>query len=308
VTQLAVTLGGLFAALAAMHLALQVSWLLAVAPCVVAAGFLVRTFIVMHDCGHGSFFRSQRANDWVGFVTGVLTLTPYANWSKDHAIHHATSGRLDKRGYGDIDTLTVDEYLALRPLRRLSYRLYRDPVVLLVLGPLWLLVKQRLHTPGAAGRREIVGVHATNAAIVLLAAGASWLFGAAAVAAVYLPTVLLSAAAGIYLFYVQHQYQGTYWESGGRWDYETAAVAGSSFFRLPRALDWITGSIGYHHVHHLSPRIPNYLLRRAHDENAYFHGACQLTLAESLGAFSLKLWDERERRMIGWAELRRRGR
>jgi omega-6 fatty acid desaturase (delta-12 desaturase) len=308
VAQLAVTLAGLFASLAAMHFALRASWLLAVVPCLLASGFLVRTFIVMHDCGHGSFFRSQRANEWVGFATGVLTFTPYVQWAKDHAIHHATSGRLDKRGFGDIGTLTVDEYLALGRLGRLGYRLYRNPAVLLLLGPLWLIATHRVPTRGSAGRREVVSVHATNAAIVLLGAGGAWLVGPAALASVYLPVVYLSAMMGIFMFYVQHQYEHTYWARGGAWDYESAAVSGSSFFALPRALDWMTGSIGFHHVHHLSPRIPNYRLRAAHEENPYFHGAFRLTLGESLRTFSLKLWDERERRMIGWAELRERQR
>ncbi len=241
-----------------MYFVMQASYPLALAVSVVAGGFLVRTFIIMHDCGHGSFFKSRRANEVVGFVTGALTLTPYAQWAKDHAIHHATSGRLDKRGYGDIETLTVTEYLALGPLDRLKYRLYRNPAVLLLLGPLWLVIKQRWHTPGSAGRREIRGVHLTNATILLMLAAASLLVGPRAVAAIYAPTVFVAAAAGIWLFYVQHQYERTYWASGRDWDYETAAIAGSSFYRLPRVLDWMTGSIGFHHVHHLSPRIPNY--------------------------------------------------
>jgi omega-6 fatty acid desaturase (delta-12 desaturase) len=303
VTQLAVTLVALGGAFVAMRFAMRVSYPLALAISVLAAGFLVRTFIIMHDCGHGSFFRSRRANDLVGFVAGALTLTPYAQWAKDHAIHHATSGRLDKRGYGDIDTLTVEEYLALGPLGRLRYRLYRNPAVLLVLGPLWLVVKQRVPTPGSAGRREVLGVHLTNATVLLALAAASLVVGPRAVAAIYAPTVFLAAAAGIWLFYVQHQYERTYWASGKEWDFTTAAVAGSSFYRLPRVLDWMTGSIGFHHVHHLSPRIPNYYLRRAHEENPYFHQAHRLTLRESVHAFSLKLWDEERGRMIGWAEM-----
>lgn len=307
VTQLSVTLLALSGAFVAMHYAMRVSYPLALALSLVAAGFLVRTFIIMHDCGHGSFFRSRRANDLVGFVTGALTLTPYAQWAKDHAIHHATSGHLQKRGYGDVETLTVDEYLALGALGRLKYRLYRNPAVLLVLGPLWLVVKQRVHTRGSAGRREVIGVQLTNATVLLMFAAASLLVGPWAVAAIYAPTVFIAAAAGIFLFYVQHQYQQTYWASGADWDYATAAVAGSSFYRLPRVLDWMTGSIGFHHVHHLSPRIPNYYLRRAHDENPYFHQAHRLTLHESVHAFSLKLWDEERGRMIGWGELGERG-
>jgi len=305
-SQLAVTLLGLGGAFVAMHFVMQASYPLALVVSVVAGGFLVRTFIIMHDCGHGSFFKSRRANELVGFVTGALTLTPYAQWAKDHAIHHATSGRLDKRGYGDIETLTVTEYLALSPLDRLKYRLYRNPVVLLLLGPLWLVLKQRFPTRGSAGRREILGVHLTNATVLLMLAVASLLVGPKAVAAIYAPTVFVAAAAGIWLFYVQHQYERTYWASGQDWDYETAAIAGSSFYRLPRALDWMTGSIGFHHVHHLSPRIPNYYLRRAHEENPYFHRAYRLTLGESVRAFSLKLWDEERGRMVGWDGIAQR--
>jgi omega-6 fatty acid desaturase (delta-12 desaturase) len=302
VTQLAVTLVALCASFVAMHFALRVGYWLTLALSLVAAGFLVRTFIIMHDCGHGSFFRSRRANDLVGFVTGALTLTPYAQWAKDHAIHHATSGRLDKRGYGDIETLTVEEYRALGRLGRIKYGLYRNPVVLLVLGPIWLVAKQRVHTKGSGGPREILGVHLTNATILVALTAASLLVGPLKVAAIYAPTVFFAAAAGIFLFYVQHQYERTYWASGQEWDYATAAVAGSSFYRLPRVLDWMTGSIGFHHVHHLSPRIPNYYLRRAHEENPYFHQAHRLTLRESVHAFSLKLWDERNGRMVGWGD------
>jgi omega-6 fatty acid desaturase (delta-12 desaturase) len=308
VIQLSVTLLALSGAFVAMHFAMRVSYLLALALSFVAAGFLVRTFIIMHDCGHGSFFRSRRANDLVGFVTGTLTLTPYAQWAKDHAIHHATSGRLDKRGYGDIETLTVGEYFALGRLGRLQYRIYRHPAVLLGLGPLWLVLKQRLHTPGSAGRREVLSVHLTNATVLLMLVAASLLVGPRVVAAIYAPTVFIAAAAGIWLFYVQHQYERTYWATGGDWDYSTAALAGSSFYRLPRVLDWMTGSIGFHHVHHLSPRIPNYHLRRAHDENPYFQQAHRLTLGESVRTFSLKLWDEEQGRMVGWGELARRRR
>ena len=209
VTQLSVTLLALSGAFVAMYFSLRLSYLLTLTLSVVAAGFLIRTFIIMHDCGHGSFFRSRRANNLVGFVTGALTLTPYAQWAKDHAIHHATSGHLDKRGYGDIETLTVDEYLALGRLGRLKYRFYRNPAVLLGLGPLWLVIKQRVHTPKSAGRRELLGVHLTNATVLLALTAASLLVGPRAVAAIYAPTVIIAAAAGIWLFYVQHQYERT---------------------------------------------------------------------------------------------------
>ena len=303
--QLATTVGPLLLLFVLMYFAMRASYWLALPLAVVAAGFLIRTFIIMHDCGHGSFFRSRRANDIVGFITGVLTLTPYTQWRRDHAIHHATSGHLEERGFGDVVTLTVREYRALSWWGRLKYRVYRHPVILLGLGPVWLMVRQRLHTPGSAGRREIVGVQATNAAIVALFLLTSLLIGPGRVAAIYLPAMVIAGAAGIWLFYVQHQFEDAYWAAGDEWEYAEAAVQGSSYYRLPRVLNWFTGSIGFHHVHHLSPRIPNYLLRRAHEENSMFHGAPVLTLWQSLKTFSLKLWDEERRRLIGWRDLKR---
>jgi omega-6 fatty acid desaturase (delta-12 desaturase) len=304
--QLGTTLLPLFATFLAMYVAMRVSYWLALPLAVVAAGFLIRTFIIMHDCGHGSFFRSRRANDIVGFLTGVLTLTPYAQWRRDHAIHHATSGQLEERGLGDVTTLTVREYLALGWWGRLRYRFYRHPLVMLGVGPLWLmLVRHRYHTPRSAGRREVLGVQATNAAILALFVGASLLIGPFRVAAIYLPAMLLAGAAGVWLFYVQHQFEDAYWAQEGEWDYAVAAVQGSSFYRLPKLLEWFTGHIGYHHVHHLSPRIPNYLLPRAHRENPVFHQAPTLTLWQSMKTFSLKLWDEERKRLIGWRDLHR---
>jgi omega-6 fatty acid desaturase (delta-12 desaturase) len=288
-----------------MYFSLRVHYLLTLGLTLVAAGFLVRTFIIMHDCGHGAFFRSRRANDIVGFITGVLTLTPYLQWRRDHAIHHATSGDLEERGHGDVSTLTVREYLALGRWRRFTYRVYRNPLVMLGIGPVWLIgIKHRFHTKDTAGRREIVNVHATNLAILALFVATSLLIGPLKVVALYLPAMFLAGATGIWMFYVQHQFEDTYWAVPPQWDYTTAAVAGSSFFRLPRVLDWITGSIGYHHIHHLSPRIPFYNLRRCHDENPAFGVARMLTLRESIRTFRLKLWDEERGRMIGWREMR----
>lgn len=306
VLQLITTLGPLLGLLVVMYLLSRISYWLALPVGVIAAGFLVRTFIIMHDCGHGSFFKSRRANDIVGFFTGVLTLTPYTQWRRDHAIHHATSGHLEERGFGDIATLTVREYLDLNLWGRFKYRLYRNPLVLLGLGPIWLVVRQRMHNPGSARRKEIVGVHLTNAAIVVFFVLTSLLVGPLTVLSIYGPVMFLAGAAGIYLFYVQHQFEDSYWEVNPVWDYAAAAVQGSSFYRLPRALDWITGSIGFHHVHHLSPKIPNYNLRKCHEENTLFHEARVLTMWESVKTFSLKLWDEDQRRMLGWRDLRAR--
>lgn len=277
-------------------------WALLIIP--VAAGFMVRTFILMHDCTHGSLFRSHRANDIVGFVTGVLTATPYAQWRREHAIHHAHAGSLEGRGVGDIKTLTVREYLALGRWPRLRYRLYRNPLVMLGFGPLFMLTWQRWPSQHS-GRRERVGVHLTNLALAGLFLGGSLLLGPLAFFSLYVPTAMLAGAAGIWLFYVQHQYEDTYWAHKGEWDYATAAVSGSSYYRLPRLLDWLTGSIGFHHVHHLSPRIPHYNLRRCHQSNELFECAHVLTLRESVGTLRLKLWDEDRQRLIGWREFRR---
>jgi omega-6 fatty acid desaturase (delta-12 desaturase) len=303
--QLANTLVPLLATFVAMYFAYSLSYWLTLGLAVVAGGFLIRTFIIMHDCGHGAFFKSRRANDIVGFITGVLTLTPYVQWRRDHAIHHATSGHLEERGHGDVSTLTVKEYLALNGWGRFKYRLFRNPLVMLGVGPVWLMgIKHRFHTKETAGKREIIGVHLTNAAILLLFILTSLMIGPVKVIALYLPAMFIAGAAGIWLFYVQHQFEDTYWAKPPVWDYATAAVAGSSFFRLPRVLDWFTGSIGYHHIHHLSPRIPFYNLRKCHDENPAFGVAPKLTLAESWRTFRLKLWDEDQGRLIGWRELR----
>jgi omega-6 fatty acid desaturase (delta-12 desaturase) len=307
VWQLSTTLVPLAATFVAMYLAWSVSYWLTLGLAVVAGGFLIRTFIIMHDCGHGAFFKSRRANDIVGFITGVLTLTPYGQWRRDHAIHHAHSGHLDERGHGDVSTLTVKEYLARNAWGRFKYRMYRNPVVMLGLGPMWLMgIKHRFHTRETAGKREIIGVHLTNAAILLLFILTSLLIGPVKVIGLYLPAMFIAGAAGIWLFYVQHQFEDTYWAKPPEWDYATAAVAGSSFFRLPRVLDWFTGSIGYHHIHHLSPKIPFYHLRQCHNENPAFGVAPKLTLRDSLRTFRLKLWDEERERLIGFRELARR--
>ena len=304
VTQVATTLLLLLAALSLMCYTLESSYWLTIVLALPTAGLLVRTFVIMHDCAHGSFLPWRRANDAVGFVTGVLTLTPFEQWRRDHALHHASSGDLDRRGRGDIRTLTVREYLARTRWGQLRYRLFRHPAVLLGLGPLHLMVAQRLGPRRTATRtRQIASVSATNAAIAIAVAVISFTVGLRAVLLVYLPAYYLSAVAGIWLFYVQHQFEDAYWETHDRWDYATAAIAGSSYFKLPRILNWFTGSIGLHHVHHLGPRIPNYNLQRCHDENPLFHDVPVVTLARSAKVLRLGLWDEERRRLIRFAEV-----
>jgi acyl-lipid omega-6 desaturase (Delta-12 desaturase) len=274
-------------------------------PLAVPAVFLlVRLFIIQHDCGHGSFFASRRANDLLGRALGVLTLTPYAFWRSSHAIHHASSGNLERRGPGDITTLTVREYQALSPIRRLFYRIYRHPVVLFGLGPLYLFViRNRIPTANPFRHRKIwssiVGTNATLAALVtvmlLTVGGRAFLLA-------YLPVILLAASTGIWLFYIQHQFEHTYWASGPAWDFHEAALQGSSFYDLPAVLHWLTGSIGFHHIHHACSKIPNYRLRDCFDQNPEFRRVRRLTLRDSLKCARLALWDEERQFLVSFRE------
>jgi omega-6 fatty acid desaturase (delta-12 desaturase) len=271
---------------------------------VLAAGFLLRTFIVFHDCAHGSFLRSKRTNALLGAALGVLVYTAFAQWRREHAIHHATAGDLDRRGVGDVQTLTVDEYRARPWWGRLGYRLFRNPLVMFGLGPFWVvLVGPRVVSWSAPSRirRSVLG---TDLALVGLVAILIWLVGWQGFLIVQLPALLVSGSVGIWLFYVQHQFEDTYWQSGETWSYDDAALKGSSHLRLPRVLQFLTGNIGLHHVHHLSARIPNYNLQAAHDENAALHGVPTLSLLDGLRSTRLKLWDERQGKLVGFRALR----
>jgi omega-6 fatty acid desaturase (delta-12 desaturase) len=292
---------------AVMLMAMRVSYLLVLAIAIPAAGFLVRTFIIFHDCSHGSFLPSKRANAWLGTVLGLLVYSPFLRWRHDHAIHHATSGDLDRRGGGDVRTLTVTEYRALSPKARLGYRLFRNPMIMFGLGPIAaLLVGPRLVARDARPRmrRSVIG---TNIALALLIAVACWLIGWSDFLLVQAPTVMLAGSAGIWLFYVQHQFEDAYWEDTGNWSYAAAALRGSSYLKLPRVLQFFSGNIGLHHVHHLNARIPNYNLQRAHDENAIFREVPTLTLADGVRTVRLKLWDEDRRRLVTFAQARSSG-
>jgi acyl-lipid omega-6 desaturase (Delta-12 desaturase) len=303
VVQLCTTLLPLAALFWAMHRSLSYSYWLTLALAVPTAGFLIRTFIIMHDCGHGSFVPSRRANDIIGFITGTLVLTPYAAWRRDHAIHHASAGDLDRRGHGDVMTLTVEEYRARDRWGRLKYRMYRSPLVLFGFGPLYLVVIRRLRViVGRSDPKATASVRATDAALLSAVVLLSFVVGIEAVLLVYLPTFVVAGAVGNWLFYVQHQFEDTYWQPHTGWDYTTAALRGSSYYRLPRVLEWMTGSIGLHHVHHVDPKIPNYNLRRCHDENPAFHDVTVLTLRESFRTASLKLWDAERGRLVGFRE------
>jgi acyl-lipid omega-6 desaturase (Delta-12 desaturase) len=274
----------------------------------IGAGLLVRTFIIMHDCAHGSFFPSRRANEIVGWITGVLTLTPFSQWRHHHSLHHASSGDLDRRGHGDVDTLTVREYASRSRKERLKYRLLRNPFILFGLGPLHFMITNRIPPKGEPlSNREAISVWSANLGIlVIVAAMWAWI-GWQSLFLVYFPAMYIAAATGIWLFYVQHQFEGTYWKDHGEWDYATAAIRGSSYFKLPAILQWFTGSIGLHHVHHLGPRIPNYRLKRCHDENPMFHDVTVLTLGNSLRTLRLSLWDEEREQLVSFREAKRSG-
>jgi acyl-lipid omega-6 desaturase (Delta-12 desaturase) len=273
-----------------------------------AAGFLVRLFMIQHDCGHGAFFRYRIANDWVGRIIGVLTLTPYDFWRQTHAVHHATSGNLERRGMGDIGTLTVSEYLALPRWRRFGYRLYRHPLVMLGLGPAYLFFLQQRVPVGLMRRgwRPWLSTMATNLAIVAAAGATIWAVGIGSFLLVHLPITLIGASFGVWLFYVQHQFEDTFWAAGDAWNVQEAALRGSSYYDLPVVLRWFTANIGVHHVHHLCSRIPFYRLPLALRHHPELALVGRLTLRQSLACVRLVLWDEAARQLITFRELRRR--
>ena len=287
-----------------MYRSLAVSWWLTVPLAALAGAFRVRIFIIFHDCGHGSFFRSRRANDIVGFISGVLTFTPYYHWRWEHSVHHASAGHLDKRGTGDVWTMTVQEYLESSRWKRFAYRLARNPFVLFVLAPLFLfLVMQRFPAP-KANPRERHSVWWMNLAILGLVVGLSWIFGIMAYLLIQLTVTMVAGAAGVWMFYVQHQFEDVYWERGDDWDYTAAALEGSSFYKLPRVLQWFSGNIGFHHIHHLSPRIPNYNLQKCHEADPIFQQVKPITLFSSFKSLTFRLWDEKRKKLVGYRRMR----
>jgi omega-6 fatty acid desaturase (delta-12 desaturase) len=288
----------------AMYLLLDVSYVLVLTVAFPAAGFLLRTYILFHDCTHGSFLPTKRANLWVGRVLALLVYAPFSAWRHNHAIHHATSGDLDRRGVGDVPTWTVAEYNNAAPAKRIGYWLFRHPVVMFVLGPIWaMLIGPRLVTRSQRPRIR-ASVLWTNAALVLMVGGFCATIGWRDYLLVWAPPALLAAAAGVFLFYVQHQFEDAYWEGADSWSYSDAALRGSSYLKLPKVLQFFTGNIGLHHVHHLSTRIPNYKLERAHDASQIFKGVPVLSLSDGVKAVRLKLWDERSRRLVTFKQAR----
>jgi acyl-lipid omega-6 desaturase (Delta-12 desaturase) len=288
-----------------MYLMLSISNLLTLALAVPAAGFLVRTFVVFHDCAHGSLLPSKRANAQVGRLLGLVVLSPFRRWRHDHAIHHATSGDLERRGVGDIPTITVCEYRARSRRGRLAYRVVRNPLVMFGLGPvIAMMIGPRIATRAQRPRMRH-SVLGTNLALFAIGGGLCWLIGAENLLLVWLPGALLAGSVGIWLFYVQHQFEDAYWQNPAQWSYADAALQGSSYLKLPRLLQFFTGNIGLHHIHHLNARIPNYNLQRAHDENPIFHGVPTLSVWQALRTVKLKLWDEDRRKLVTFAQARK---
>lgn len=290
----------------AAYYSLSVSYWLTVPLVLLTSGFVIRTFIIFHDCCHGSFFKSKRANDIVGTITGVLTLVPYQQWKNSHAIHHATSSNLDKRGVGDIWIMTVEEYMSASFVLRMLYRAYRNPLVMFGLGPIAVfLVQYRFNRKGAK-RKEKLNTYLMNVLIAGLYALLCWAIGWQSFLLVQGPVFFISGLLGIWLFYVQHQFEDSYFENEDEWSYVKAAVDGSSYYKLPKVLQWITGNIGYHHVHHLSPKVPNYLLEEAHNSTPPLHKATTITIRESLASLKFHLWDESSKKFVSFKGLKRR--
>ncbi len=281
---------------------LEVSYVLTLVCAFFAALFAFRTFIIFHDCGHGSFFKSKKWNDTVGVLTGIMTFTPYFAWRHAHAVHHATSGDLDRRGVGDVWTLTYNEYQTLTFWKRMFYRLYRNPFVIFVVGPtIDFVVLQRLPMVNASDKpRDKNSVTYTNLALLGILILMSWAIGFREYILVQLPIIAMASSFGVFMFYVQHQFENVYWERHENWDYATAALYGSSYFKLPRVLQWFTGNIGFHHIHHLSPRIPNYQLEACHYDNEIFQDVEPLTFRASLKAIHIRLWDEDRHKVMGY--------
>lgn len=291
-----------------MYLLLDVSYWLVLLVGIPAGGFLLRTFILFHDCTHGSLFRSRRANNWWGVGLGLVVMHPFHNWRWHHAVHHGSAGDLDRRGTGDVPTMTVAEFQAASTPARIGYWLFRHPLVMFGIGPIWSLVIGPRFMPSNPTKQMHRSVLWTNAALVVIVVGLCVLLGPAEYFLVQAPTVVLAGTAGVWLFYVQHQFEDVYWESSDSWSYADAALQGSSYLRLPQPLQFFTGNIGLHHVHHLNARVPNYNLQSAHDDNEIFHNVPVLTFWDGIRSTRLKLWDEERGRLVSFAEARRHAR
>lgn len=285
---------------------LSISIFLAIPIAIIAAGFVIRTFIIFHDCTHGSFFNSKKANRILGTITGIMTLFPYDKWQREHLIHHASSSNLDKRGIGDIWVMTVDEYTTATKWKRFAYRVYRNPIVLFGFGPIYLTIITGRLNRGDAKLKERLNTHFTTLCIVLLYTGMIFLVGWQAFLIIQGTISFVAAALGIWLFYIQHTFEDSYFEEESEWDYVKAAIDGSSYYQLPRFLQWITGNIGYHHVHHLAPRVPNYNLEEAHKSTPPLHDTTTITIKTSLASLKYRLYDEEFQGFVGFKEVHQR--
>ena len=288
-----------------MYFSLNISYWLTLLLAIVATGFLIRIFIIFHDCGHGSFFRQSWLNKLIGIPLGLLVFTPFHRWHRDHKKHHETVGNLDNRGIGDVKTLTVEEYNNLSGWGRLKYRLYRHPLFLIAIAPILLFLIQHRIPKSYMNTPQHIYLQLSNLAIAAAIFVLIWLIGFKAFILIQLPIIYIASVIGVWLFYVQHQFEDVVWVRSQDWDHKTLSLEGSSFFKLPRILQWFTGNIGFHHIHHLSPRIPNYKLPYCHYENEVFHSIKPVTLRSSLRTVRLKLWDEHRKRLISFSELRK---
>ena len=300
------TLGSVFAIWVLLFHTWHLSWWLTIGLSALAGLFLIRAFIIFHDCGHGSFFKSKKANNVLGFITGILTFTPYHHWKWEHAMHHATSGDLDRRGIGDIWTLTVREYLTSSRMTRFNYRIVRNPFILFVFAPLFLFFVLERFPSKKCKPRERRSVYVMNLSLLLWCGGMISIYGFFPFVVMQVTMMLVAGTCGIWLFYVQHQFEDTYWAQSKQWDFTTAAMEGSSYYKLPKVMQWFSGNIGFHHVHHLNAMIPNYNLERCHKSDPFFEIAPELNLLSSLKSLKYRLWDEEDSKMIGFRELKRK--
>ena len=289
---------------AAMIWRLQISYWLTLFLSIFAAGFLVRIFIIFHDCGHGSFFKSQRLSRIVGIITGLMAFTPYHKWHRDHKEHHATVGNLDKRGTGDVKTLTTEEFLKRSKWNQFRYRIYRNPIFLFGIAPFLVFVFQNRLTKKLMNTKEKWYLHLTNLALIAAILLMMWAIGWKAYLLIQLPVLYIAAIHGLWLFYVQHQYENVVWKRSNEWNYKDIALEGSSYFKLPKILQWFTGNIGFHHIHHLGPRIPNYKLPICYKENPIFQTVQPITFFSSLRSLKLRLWDEKRNKLVGFSAIR----
>ncbi len=306
ILELLMTLGPFALLMALAWWSLSISYVLAVFISTVNGAFLVRTFVIQHDCGHGSFFRGRQTNAWTGRVLGVFTMTPYDVWRKKHSIHHASAGNLDRRGIGDVKTLTIAEYQSRSRAGRIGYRLYRHPLFMFGIVPTYLFfLENRVPVGSMKSGASWLSVMATNAALACLLGAAVWMAGVVPVVLVVLPTALVAASVGVWLFYVQHQFEETSWDRASDWELHDAALEGSSHYVLPPVLRWLTANIGIHHVHHLYNRIPFYRLSEVLRDHPTLASAQRLTLRQSLDCARRHLWDENSRKLVSFAEARR---